>query len=317
MREKTTRKKHGNKIGKVFIAGFAVIALVSIFLIPAFAGDFYKNTTFDGKNISGFTYEQFREYLDEEYSGELEGEVKLINGEKTLSIDFSDLRVSYDIDGIYENATQNDKGDNYFSNIIEFYRSLFLGTEIEKKIVLNESLCNQKIREFSAMIETPVTEPFFEIAGENLVVNRGEDGYLVDKDLLKETLFGHIFSDDFGNIEVPLLHTKREEVDIEKIYAQVKSDPMDAQFISKGEDDVAVQEHVVGYDFDVEQAKKIEGQSKEKQLIVIPLKVTMPEILSEDLTVKLFADKIASYTSKLNPGLVNRDRKSTRLNSSH
>ena len=94
-----------------------------------------------------------------------------------------------------------------------------------------------------------------------------------------------------------------EGVDIKKIYDEVCTDPKDAYYDEKNGKIVS---HVVGYSFDIGEAKKLVEVMGENETISIKLTVRLPEMTEEKLTAKMFADTIASYSTKYNPDEVDR-----------
>lgn len=83
--------------------------------------------------------------------------------------------------------------------------------------------------------------------------------------------------------------------DFQKIYDGLTHETKDAYFTDDGKFDVI--EEVVDYDFSVSEAERIWNNAKPAEDIVIPLKITRPEITGDSLRAKLYCDLLGTCTT--------------------
>lgn len=83
--------------------------------------------------------------------------------------------------------------------------------------------------------------------------------------------------------------------DFQKIYDELPHETKDAYFSDDGK--FTITEEIVSYDFDVQEAKGIWNAAAPAEDIVIPIKVTVPEVTGDSLRATLFRDLLGTCTS--------------------
>ena len=94
-----------------------------------------------------------------------------------------------------------------------------------------------------------------------------------------------------------------EPIDLDKVYSEVHTEPKDAYYTK---DPFTLYPHVDGIDFDIsmEEAKKLLEENKEEY--VIPLKITKPDITTDEIGSEGFPDLLGTYKTYYNSS--NKDR---------
>ena len=102
---------------------------------------------------------------------------------------------------------------------------------------------------------------------------------------------------------IPVLDSKPEKVDIEKIYNEIYKEKQDA-YISQ--DPIEIHPEVNGVDLaiSIDEAKKILEEEKEEY--IIPLNITIPEITLEKLGKEAFPSKLSTFTTRYDASNINR-----------
>ena len=109
---------------------------------------------------------------------------------------------------------------------------------------------------------------------------------------------------DINSIEMPTIETKAQKIDIEKIYNEVKKDPINANFTAEPFSIIAA-ENGLDFNISINEAKEILKERKEEYLI--PLKILYPEVLNNDLPIEAFPDLLGSCNTYY--GTSNSNRK--------
>lgn len=147
-----------------------------------------------------------------------------------------------------------------------------------------------------------------------------EKGYIVDADkgtlsmvkgagnekLDSEALCGMIIDaleDGQESITYELGYDDSASCDFDKLHEEVFVEPVDAGYDAKTQ---SVVESVKGVDFDVKEAQKLWSDAKAGELVVVPLKITLPEHNLENFKGELFSDLLGSQTSNYSSSSASR-----------
>lgn len=131
---------------------------------------------------------------------------------------------------------------------------------------------------------------------QTLILNTGTPGrYLDIEELYKDVLDAYSLHTFQVTAEVTDSNELPEAVDLEAIFAEYCSDPVDAVMDM---DTFEVTGETYGYTFDLEKAQKLLAEAEEGAVIGIPMEYVYPEVLSADLEGMLFRDVLGSYETK-------------------
>lgn len=129
--------------------------------------------------------------------------------------------------------------------------------------------------------------------GQTLVLVLGQPGRYLDIDALYNEVLDHY---SFNRFEITAQMQEAEkipdELDLEELYKQYASDPIDAQMDLETYE---VTPEVYGYGFDLEQALEQFKNATYGDTLEIQLSMIAPDMLGEELSSMLFRDVLASY----------------------
>lgn len=299
---------------------FACIVIIIILLLivsTSFALLNINNTnmitgiTIRNTDLSGLSIEDSKAKLREILDGELLEEVKLkYNNEYEITLAPSQIEFKYDIDTAINEAYSVGRNGNILENNYEILFATFFGKEQKIDYSYNEEFLNAFIDDLSSKIPGIVVNPTYYIEDTNLIINQGTDGISVRKDELKEMIlnsildrrYDEIYNDDYNTpIEIPVQETKAAEIDIEKVYSEVRRDPQDAYFELEP---YQIYPDVDGIDFDLEEAK--EAVKEYKNEYTIPITITKASKTINDLGTEAFPYLISSFSTKYDASNINR-----------
>ena len=103
-------------------------------------------------------------------------------------------------------------------------------------------------------------------------------------------------------VVLPAHETTPQEPDFDAMYQELHAEAKSAEI---DPETLEVSDHVVGVDFDVNQAKTLFDAAAEGETVEIPLTITQPEETKEGLEGKLFRDLLGEGTSRVG-GSANR-----------
>ena len=223
------------------------------------------------------------------------------------NISFEQLKLDYNIDESIEKAFQIGRDSNVVVNNFNVLKTFFQKNNSD--IVYNydqEELENQ-IESINGKIPGAVKESSYYVDKDEkeLVITRGEKGIRINPDIVKQEVENEIKNVDTSEKEIDLSTEEKdpEPIDLDKVYSEVHTEPKDAYYTK---DPFTLYPHVDGIDFDIsmEEAKKLLEENKEEY--VIPLKITKPDITTDEIGSEGFPDLLGTYKTYYNSS--NKDR---------
>lgn len=149
--------------------------------------------------------------------------------------------------------------------------------------------------------EMPELDQTYEVASQDdsiahmtLTIVTGTPERNLDADDLYEQILAAYESNDFTGITVQYHVAEPDPVDLQKVYDENRVPATDAVL---NESDYTITPELLGYDFDLEEARKLLEEAEYGQEIAISFRFTAPEVTMMDLQEYLFQDKLASYSS--------------------
>mgnify|MGYP002674543802 CR=1 FL=1 len=136
-----------------------------------------------------------------------------------------------------------------------------------------------------------------------LVITRGKAGKVIDTENAKTLIIDAIKTGNQDVLTLKVDNAECPEIDIEKIYEEVKSEPQDATYTT---DPFEIIPHKNGIDFDVEKAK--EALKEQKDEYVIELIITEPKVHTNEIGEEAFPDLLSSFSTKYDESNVPRSK---------
>lgn len=308
-----------NKKIKMYIF---VISVVLILLLIVFSTSFalfnlnniniIKGVSVKGIELSNLNIEDAKLKLDEGLKKELIPEITLKYGDYNKSFTADQIEYTYKIDDAIEIAYNTGRDNNIVKNNYTLIFTNIFGKNIPIEYTYNEDLLNQFIDGVSAEIPGVVIEPSYYIEDSKLIINQGTDGIQVEKDELKKQILNTIFkrknkeiTDGFKQeIEIPVKETKASEIDLDKIYSEIHTEPKDAYFETNP---YKIYPDVDGVDLAIslDEAKNI-IKSERKQEYSLDLNITKASKTINDLGTEAFPYLVSSFSTKYDASNTNR-----------
>ena len=177
------------------------------------------------------------------------------------------------------------------------------GREKTKVITTRGNLCFNEtaVRDFIYRLAkeygTPMIAPKYKISGNKLTVYKGSDGVGIDFDSLISEIIARIAADDYSPITANIVTLTAPEVDIDKIYNEVRCDPSDASVTEDPSGNPKFTADVIGKDFDLQAARNLISTQSDKTKWVITLALTYPEISLKMVRAPYCLDELSTCTT--------------------
>lgn len=293
------------------IAGIiTLIILVNLFLIFGIIitvnrmnTNVYRNVHIFGQNISNMSSEQVGEFIKQEAENIDEVfNIDVYRNEKEIyNIKPEDIDFKVDLEKTATKVMNFGREDNFIVDNYKIIKALFVKKEIVPEYVYSEEKLDALIKNIDLTIDDRYSNDAFSIdeATNSLTITRGKTGNSIDYDMVKQDLLELLYKSKSTSYNIATITKKPTEINIDKLYSEVKRDPQDAYIDNDAKPPKFVKE-VNGYDLNIDQLKellnkeenKVEGASIEFKLTVV-----QPEVKLSDLTYNLYNDKLSGYTT--------------------
>jgi len=294
---KTAKKKNRKFI--VIAVVLTIILILGLLVSTIFALlNLNNNTILSGiyvgdTLIEGLTEEEAIKLLNDKLEEQLKKEIMLnINGEK-FSITPEQIEVEFDVEKAVEQAYSIGRNGNIFENNYEILFSMLEENKIELEMKYNEKLLLNFLDGLNAKLPNALVDNTYCVEENELIITRGTDGIVIDTEFAKQEIIKNIRNWNNSELTIKTILKECPEIDIEKIYSEVKSEPQNATYIKEPFELIP---HKNGIDFDIEKAKELLKEEKEEY--VIKLQTIEPEILTNELGIEAFPDLLGSFSTK-------------------
>ncbi len=298
MREKRTKKKKNKKLTMLIAAICIVVFLLAGFIVAPFTcHTIFKNISVAGVDVSGLTREEALVVLTEHFDS-FTPEIKVTALDSSKDIDFN-IVAEYNLEETAKNAYNYGKG-NIFTRIFRYY---FGKTNLPLVTVTNPDAIESELIAFQEELPSGYVDTQYKIDDDILVVTAGRSGNAIDVKAVSEEIIKSVELGENAVIEAKTTIKNYSGVDIDKLYNDVYCKPENAYLDEEGSKIIP---HKVGYSFDKAKATEILKNVQDGEEYRIQLSVTYPSVTEDTLTGEMFGDTLASYSTKYNPGEVDR-----------
>ena len=303
------RNRSAKKVDKKVIFTILILLLFLLFISVIFSlinmgNNKIINRVYIGDiNVSNLSQEEAKKKIETWYKETGLSNIELTYNELSENITIEQFDASINIDELIKKACQIGKSGNIIKDNYEILFTLLFKNKIELNIQLNNEKIDKKIEEINSKLPDALQKSNYYIEEDNLIIKKGKKGIQINSEELKKQLNEVIKKEENRKIIIPVNEILPEEINIEKIYNEIKKDAQNA-YISQ--EPLEVHSHVNGVDFAIslEEAKNILEEQKEEY--IIPLKITIPEITLDDLGKEAFPQILGTFSTTYNTSNQNR-----------
>ena len=317
------KKEKTRKKLKIFFIVFFVIIL---FLCLTIGGFFcynklntkvYRNVFIFGMDMSKMTEEEVSKSIND-YLSNINEKINTVkidvyqNEDNIYSINPQDIEFKIDVAETVKKVMNYGRESNIFVNNLNIFKALFKDVNITPSFTYNNDKLSELVKNIELTLKDRFVDDKYSVDEKTgtLVITRGKTGNTLDNNTEMEKiveLLNNIYTagnfDESYSLKLDIISRKPNELDLQKVYQEVKRDAKDA-YIDKSQSPVKLVEEVVGYDFSVEDLKKELDKEENKQdgkVINFKLTIIEPKVKLKDITYTLYNDKLAGYTTYFDP----------------
>lgn len=295
------KEEKENKKNKIIILSVVgvIVLLTVILLCSAFAllnmnnNKIIKGVTVNNISVENLTKEEALEKIKEEINKNLEKDINIKYNDFEYSIKLTQIEVKYKIEEAIEKAFNTGRSNNIFVDNYTILKTRFKKENLDLEYEYNEKILDEIIDDITVKIPGAVVEPSYYIENEKLYISKGTKGNTIEKETLKKEILERIYKEKNEDIILEIYEVEPSNIDIEKIYNEVYTEPKDAYYTK---DPFEIFPHVNGINFDKEAAKEILEQDKEEY--EIPLIITTPKITTNKIGTEAFPDMLSTFSTR-------------------
>lgn len=307
----STKTKKSYKLP--LIISIVVLAIIVLFLLfsTIFALMNSNNTkiingvTIKDVDVSGLTKKEALVKVSNAFDKKLSQSITLKHNEYTHTIVPSQFDVSFSLEDAVDIAYNTGRSGNIFENNYQILSSLLFGIEVSPGFSYNEDAFDSLTNEMQTNIKGRLIEASYYIENNNLIISKGKDGLVIDKDKLKNK-FAYIVNNlncSDTQIDIPTKLEKVNTLNLNTIYNEICKKPTDAYFTTQP---YAIYPHSDGIDFAISMEEASKLFNTDENSCSIPLKVLPANIKVSDLGTEAFPDLLATYSTTYSTRNVNR-----------
>ena len=309
--DSNSNNNKGKKIVLFYILPSFILVLLILFFSTIFALININSTVIingifiHGINVSGLTVEEAKQKVYEEISEQLSNSINLVYKDYSTTILPSDFEASFDIESAVNTAYSIGHSDNIFVNNFAIINALSKNINVSPEIKYDINLLDAIIKNINSSIPDLVVQPSYYIDGTTLIITNGKDGVMVNTNQLADDIIAILndFSSTQDTLEIPVINTAANPIDIESIYNSIRKDPVDAYYITNP---YALYPSSNGLDFDItlEEAKNLISTYQEEY--TIPLKILYPNVSTNQIGTEAFPDLLSEFSTSFTSSNYNR-----------
>ena len=153
-------------------------------------------------------------------------------------------------------------------------------------------MLDQVEKNINNSIEGAIVQPSYYRENDKLIVTSGKAGLKVEKEKFLQKIYEVVKKGEEQEIEIPIITSEPDEINIEQIYQEVYKQVQDAYYIKEP---FTIYPEVEGVDFDLENAKLLLQEQKEEY--EIPLVITKPNKTTRDIGTEASPDLLATFST--------------------
>ncbi|RXE58792.1 VanW family protein [Acetivibrio mesophilus] len=305
MTDPVVQKKSLNPRTKIILISLSALILVCLvlsffFIYSTLSYDRVYNGVFiNDINVSKMTFSDICDSLKSKYSDK-SNELKIILNENdvTAEIDLSKIDLKYEIEEAAQKAFDVGRKGNIFARLSEIFNTSREGFQLNLDYSYNSDKVNDIIDDFYFKTLVSVKEVGLSIQDSKVTLRTGHPGKSIDKNKVLDIIDNSIKTCTGGTFDAPVITTMPKAIDIDDIYNQIVSEPVDAK-VAVENNNTRIIPHEFGREISKSELLSIvkENENYIDKEVLLPVKFTQPKMTTDDVSAKLFKDVLGNVST--------------------
>lgn len=302
------RRKKVSARKKALVVSLAVVGLILVcftlsgFLLPS--DTIAKGVWVVGTDLSGLTLEEAEAKLSESDDFKDLSVRADYNGQKIIIL-AEDINLTADIKKTAQKAFDIGKSKNIIKNSCDYWTLLFSDINLGYVPEADTEKLDKILYDFGVSVNGVFKDYEIEYLEDSVVISPRIPGQNPDTHEAREAILQSIEKGIYVDIPITLKKAETEAITEDELYKKLYAVPTDAEYVYEGSE-ILVKEHIVGVEVQKKDMKDAQAKLNQGQSAKIMAKITMPQVMADDLKSKLFNTTLASYSTSYSTGAVNR-----------
>ncbi len=284
---------------------FFVIVFGIIVCVNKLNSKVYKNVYLEGQNLSGMTKDEVSALIKEK-NDKIKNKAIVVyqDSDELYTVNAEELDFSIDSAKTLTNIMGFGRSNNIFKDNFNIIKALFSKVDMDLVYSYDEEKFDGILKNIDLTIKNRAVDDTYSVDDKEglLIITRGKTGNAIDYNKEKENIIEALKNSEDNKLKLNIISKVPQELDIDKVYSEVKREAKDA-YVDENVKPIKFVSEVVGLDFDINELKNVLNNAENKQegkVIEFKLKVTNPKVKLADLTSKYYNDKLAGKTTYFN-----------------
>lgn len=307
------RRRSGGGRKAVIIVAIVLAALCAAAVgggvIVQHSGSIFRNVAVSGVNVGGMTKAQAAEVLKSAETGSAQDAkvAVILPAGCRITVDAAKAGAVLTAENAANAAYQYGRDCNPVSGLVKYFKCLFSSKSVTVDAVTpDEKYIRQQIKSGVSDMNEALSGESYSIDTKKaaLTVVKGASTITVNEDDIYKQIVDALVSHKYGETEYQYTTSGGSaSMDMKQLHDKVYAQAKDASYDSASG---KVSESVTGVDFDTDEAQRLWDKAAMGETVTIPLKITEPKVSTDDLSSKLFKDKLGSQVSYFKSSSANR-----------
>lgn len=298
---------------------YIVMVAIAIGIVFASFFAFYQNhqnsnliqsgVYIKGTNVSGLTKEEACDVVKKSLAGQMNENIVLTYKNYNYNVAIEQIEAEFDVEASVDFAYNIGRNGSLLQNVKDYIAVLMTHIDIDPILKYNETALREYIEDIESKLPDQLEQSSYYLEDDDeLIITNGVNGAGIYIEDLETTILAALQDISYSNkyIEIPTYVKYPDPIDVDSIHDDIYVEPQDAYFTT---DPYMVYPHVIGVDFNVEGVKQHIEENPDVAEYVIGLKLTIPDVVTDDIGMEAFPHKLASFTTKY----VNNPNRTTNL----
>lgn len=264
-----------------------------------FSGIYIKSV-----DVSNLNKQDAKSKIEMYINNKIPEEIILTHGDYETTISTAELNINFDTTSAVKVAYNFGRSGNAISDGFEVLGNMISNKNIEPTLNFDEDALTNMLNDISSKLPDKVIDSGYYIEGNNLILNKGSEGNVIDVDKMQKIIKDNIKALKLTDkIEIITKTAEPKELDLEAIYNEVHKDAVDASFTIEPRS-VTPSKNGVDFAISFNEAKTKFNESEKE--CVIPLKVVYPNVTTNMIGTEAFPDELSRFSTNYAASNYNR-----------
>lgn len=291
----------------VLVGIFLALIIIAFLVFSVFMTNqttIHSGISIKGIDVSSLSKNDANKKVNSFIKQNVPEEIVLVHDDFETAIPTKELNITFDINNAIESAYKIGRTGNFISDGFESFGTLLFNKDFEPSFTINEEYLEKALNDISTKLPDKLIESGYYLDGNDLVLNKGKNGYVVNTKLMTKSIKNEISKLNLNNkIEIITSEASPSILNIDEIYNKVHLEPTNASYTAEPRT-FTPSKNGVDFDISIDEAKQKLAESEQE--CVIPLKVVYPSITTNMIGEEAFPDILSEFSTYYYAGNYNR-----------